>query len=737
MSNATKLPDSSTVFLSQWSRPDAPLPKLDSPCSATATILKVSTPFKDKTGAIVPGGFEMGIRKANGWTETVYVPVGAVSADGYTLGTALLPVVRGVRPSGYDYTTGDPNFADSHDADEPVFCNIPANIPELIRSVLQGLIATGGTNFILGVDATGTVTVSRSSGTGTYLGFFRWSNVSGKAEFSNDGSAWNAMDNVTGSNLVVVDSSDTTPGNLNNKMAAGTGITLEILNVGGNEQLRVKLTTPLAAASDAQVAAGTGSSGGNTLFVSPTSTTVSTRTANKVVVTDPASGGVNTNLLDIDHVYYPLTDVYGETITAPALVYRLGSDQKWYNVTSATNTQFNVELGIALDSGTVGQTGKRILKEGSVTGLTFSNINPTFLNIGTATTNNLGDTTTGLLSSLVDNSSGAESVISGGTVSVRHQGTGGDLGIYLVLEQQDQSNTPACFYDSSNHVARGAVIASATIASASISGVYQDLPYSYGGNIKIPAGARVYEVYVLNGAQSGTNYLQIQSTSALQNIAAASPSTWSGTATPARRTLTVVSTSPIGYSVKAYTGSNGSFGLTPSGNPWSKTIGIVTSATTMYFNPKRGCRNLGQGEQRYTATVGGMNTVDLGFCPDELQVFVGSVNVATASSFFEAIGYLRGDNILGKAVPVSVGFTAAMNFLKNIENGPAFANSVGIAINGIPSGPAYATQNFIHFVRLENGVYAYIGFPTGANYLSVGNAGWSLTNYGFSIFAFA
>jgi len=244
MANETKLKTSSELYIGQWSNPDAPAPKLASPIDTDDTILSVTAPLKNSAGTVVTGGFLMGIKKTNGWTETIWVPAGAVSVDGLTIGTSLIPVVRGVKPNGYDFTVGSSDFADSHDADEPVFCNIPAIIPELIRSVLQGLIASGGSDFIIGVDAAGTVTVKRSTGTGTSVGFMRWYTTTGKTQYSNNGTDWVNIDDTVASVLFKVSATDTTPGYALTKIVAGSNITITQTGTGGNETLVISTSLP-------------------------------------------------------------------------------------------------------------------------------------------------------------------------------------------------------------------------------------------------------------------------------------------------------------------------------------------------------------------------------------------------------------------------------------------------------------------------------------------------------------
>jgi hypothetical protein len=247
MASATKLPTSSEAYFGQWSSKTAGGPTLASPISATATTFSVSDPLKNSAGTVVAGGFLMGIKKSSGWTETLWVPTGAVSADGLT----FTGVVRGINPNGYDYTAGSASFADTHDADEPVFCVVTAVIPELIRSVLQGLIASGGSDFIIGTDAAGTVTLKRSTGVGTKVGFLRWYTTSGKAEYSNDGTTWVAIQDAVASVIFKVSSADTTAAYAENKIIAGTNIVITKTNTGANETLVFSTSLPAQTATHA------------------------------------------------------------------------------------------------------------------------------------------------------------------------------------------------------------------------------------------------------------------------------------------------------------------------------------------------------------------------------------------------------------------------------------------------------------------------------------------------------
>lgn len=238
MSDATKLPPLSVLTYFQWSRKGAPAPTLDAPIDDDDTTLHFSAPALDEAGAVITEGFLMGIRKSNGWVETCYVAAGKLSADGYS----ATDVVRGVDPAGIDYTTGAAGFADSHEQGEPIFCSIPAQIPSLLVDAMQGVIATGGANFLIGTDAAGTVTVKRSTGAGTSVGFLRWYTTTSQAQYSNDGTSWINFDDSIASALAKVSANDTTAGYLNGKLVAGTGVTFTENNDGGNETLSINAT---------------------------------------------------------------------------------------------------------------------------------------------------------------------------------------------------------------------------------------------------------------------------------------------------------------------------------------------------------------------------------------------------------------------------------------------------------------------------------------------------------------
>lgn len=237
MADSTKLPILGTdLTYFKWTLPDAPNPRLASPISTKTeqTIYFTSAP-KDHTGAVITTPFLMSVKNKSSYVETIYCPNGADGADG----KSATGCIRGIDPDGLDYTAGDSDFADTHEADSPVACNIPAVWVHMLMSAMQGVIATGGDDLIIGTDALGTVTVSRSTGTGTYVGWLRWNTSTSQGQYSNDGSSWTNFDDSISSALVKVSSNDTTPGYLNGKLVAGTNVTLTENNDGSNETLTI------------------------------------------------------------------------------------------------------------------------------------------------------------------------------------------------------------------------------------------------------------------------------------------------------------------------------------------------------------------------------------------------------------------------------------------------------------------------------------------------------------------
>ena len=247
MASATKLPSLTDIVYFQWATPSAPSPKLSAPIDATGTTITFTSAPLDESGSVVTEAFLMGIRNDAGYVETIYVPAGALSGDGLT----ATGVVRGIELTGDDWTTGDANNAAIHQQDSPVFCNITAVIQAIMTNAVQGSIATGGDDFIIGTDAAAnTVTIYRSTGVGTTAPWIRWNSGGSEVEYSDDGVAWTAINDVTASNLVVITAADTTPSYLDDKItvsdAGAAVVTKSIVNPGANESINIDVDVPSA-----------------------------------------------------------------------------------------------------------------------------------------------------------------------------------------------------------------------------------------------------------------------------------------------------------------------------------------------------------------------------------------------------------------------------------------------------------------------------------------------------------
>lgn len=182
MANATQFPSSTQLTWFQWSTPTAPNPRLAAPVTATATTLTFTSPPRDSSGTIITGGFLMGAKDNNGYTETIYVPAGAMSGDGLT----ATGVVRGIRLAGIDYTTAGTSLAVALPQDAPVFCNVSAVNFAMMVAAMQGSIGSGGTGWKVGdgTDSNIRVTAYNSDSNKPY---WEYNAATNQWVFSNDG----------------------------------------------------------------------------------------------------------------------------------------------------------------------------------------------------------------------------------------------------------------------------------------------------------------------------------------------------------------------------------------------------------------------------------------------------------------------------------------------------------------------------------------------------------------------
>lgn len=422
------------------------------------------------------------------------------------------------------------------------------------------------------------------------------------------------------------------------------------------------------------------------------------------------------------------------------LLYYYPPDGKWYKYTSDVSVWY-FKLALAMETGAANDTIK-IMRRGFYS-MSFSNINPTFSSSLTGTDVLVGNSAANSVKAFViDNTNGAEAIVTQITVSAKQAGTpSGALLLYLVLEQQEQSNSPALYYGSSN-VPQGAIIASTSIPQASFSGSYQNLTASFGASIKIPAGCKVYYVAQKTGAVDGSNYYMIQSNAQTKALNSGTQ-TWSGTANAGNYSLTVTSTSPVGYSVKAYTGSNGSYGLTPT-NPWARPIGLVTSTTEYLFDPEGIERMTDYYSSTQTASTSrnAVKTVTCNFCPSMVRVHATLFNNGTTDLSGQVRGTIRGDTTnASQGAVYGYGGTGGSgssdeyvgSVLATTGNAP---NRTQLCLNRSSSN-ASPDQNKLYCVRLENGFYMYNGYPSGTNFLDHGNGGFSELIYSLEFEAMA
>lgn len=230
---STKLTD--LVFF-QVSTPDAPNPRLASPIDEDDTTIYFTVPLLDKDGAVITGNTIISVKNSSSYTENIYLPAASVAGDGYSASG----VIRGIRTSGLDFTTGDSNFAASHEQDSPFVCAVSAVYESILNAVLRGAsVATGGLSFILGDATNSTVTIKQLLN-GSTVGWLRRNFATSKVEFSNDGAVWEAISDAVASVTVKVSAADTTAGYLSDKLVSATGgIDFNILNGGGNETLNL------------------------------------------------------------------------------------------------------------------------------------------------------------------------------------------------------------------------------------------------------------------------------------------------------------------------------------------------------------------------------------------------------------------------------------------------------------------------------------------------------------------
>lgn len=350
----------------------------DAGTTGTLTLLVYSGTFQDNETITTAAG---GSATANG-TLTA-----AISADGLT----FTGCVRGVRLTGLDFTSAGTGLATSFDAGSAVSCNITGVMQQLMFAVLQGTIATGGSDLIMGTDADGTVTIKRSTGTGTSVGWVRWNTTGDMAQFSNDGASWVNFSDSNSSTTFKVSAADTTPSYLDSKVDVATSgrLTKSIGNAGGNETLQLNLATTLTDAemnamhtgisanvTGTNLATLTAGSSSNADALHTHSSPVFTATAYEAITANDAVASLPISV----EWFTPLTEValnigntnatrgYGikiiPTVTSSSLTTML------FRAAEAVNGATNGNLDISIQTDSAGSPSGTIISNGSANQIT-------------------------------------------------------------------------------------------------------------------------------------------------------------------------------------------------------------------------------------------------------------------------------------------------------------------------------------------------------------------------------
>jgi len=205
MADATMYPSALRIF--QWQTLTDPNPRLAAPISAVATTITVTAPpLESDNTTVITGSFLMGIKNDEGFVETVWVPAGAVSADGLT----LTGVVRGIKRLGIDYTVGAAANASAFNQDSPVYCNVSAVERLLLSGAFTGTIASGGTSWKIGAGADDDITVTAYNADANKP-FFRYDKATNAWIYSNDGTSstpFGTGAGVTGGDGITVTAGD-------------------------------------------------------------------------------------------------------------------------------------------------------------------------------------------------------------------------------------------------------------------------------------------------------------------------------------------------------------------------------------------------------------------------------------------------------------------------------------------------------------------------------------------------
>jgi len=361
---STSYPSNTVLTVFTWSRPDAPNPRMVQPGTSTQTTLYFTDAPRDRDGNVITSGFLMGIKSKNGSVETVYVPAGALD----TAGTTATGVVRGIRPEGLDYTTGDADFADDFDGDAPVFCNVAQVYHRMMIGALNGTVASGGTTFKVGdgTDADVQVIVYNADTNKPYFGYSASTN---QFIYSNDGVSSTPFG--TGAGVTGGDGITVTAGDIDIDLAdtvifksssAGAGDSGKVPRLNGSGVLDTSFIDPLSPVNLVQIPTTVGEDINGTttpqlVFISDGTNSKTAGRSYKADADDTtnmamaAVGFITSNTTTGNTTVIKQGYVTGFTgLTAGALYY---SSTTAGSITATASNQLQIPVAIALSTTTI------------------------------------------------------------------------------------------------------------------------------------------------------------------------------------------------------------------------------------------------------------------------------------------------------------------------------------------------------------------------------------------------
>lgn len=361
-----------------------------------------------------------------------------------------------------------------------------------------------------------------------------------------------------------------------------------------------------------------------------------------------ASGGVSVIATNLDTTDY----TYGETISQYDALYIDDTDSYKLKKITSTVATWGKFLGIAMESGSNNDTGKRVRVKGLISNGSFPAVQPTFSqgtggnnwDMNRDTSPNPQDSAFG---HQFDNT-GPEAQCTGGTIRIKKTGTPAeDVYIRLCFANSGGVGLPNWYLQT---LSGNGSFATATISSASISTSYADVTFTFASAVRIPANCTFWLV-VSKTADSGdaANYYTVESNSAgrptywTDLVGGSGPVRWvSAQASSLRCALTMSSISQTGYGIRLYNGTTA--GTTSTGasgmHPWSRVVGQVLSTSSWYLNPKSEYSATGNFSQVNNTTVGNLfQNITTGFRPSHLDIQCTHFLDITTDRLYCNIGY--------------------------------------------------------------------------------------------------